>query len=91
MEFQQNSVKPPNSESWDVLQEEESRSALASEPVDFRYKSASLAVQARSKSCNADVLARLREASENDINGASNNLLSQGGNVVPNGGGINFT
>ena len=32
---QENSVKPPNSDSWDVFQEKESRSKLASESDDL--------------------------------------------------------
>jgi hypothetical protein len=58
MELQENSVKPPKIDSWDVFQENELRSAFANEPEELKYKSASLAVQACASARFADVLAR---------------------------------
>lgn len=84
MESQEYSIKPPNSESWDVFQEDESGLALANEPEGVKYKSASLAVQARSSSSNADVLAG--EPAGDDIHGGQISP-SQRPHVIPYWGG----
>jgi hypothetical protein len=85
MEFQEKSVKPPNSESWDVFQEKESRSAFASEPEQFKYKPASAPLQTCSKSRNTEILAR--KAAEDDVDGWEH-VSAQGANVVPYWGSI---
>lgn len=88
MEFQEKAVKPPNSESWDVFQEDESRSALANEPEKFKYKSTSLSLQASSSACNADILAG--ESATDDVH-TWEVVCGQCLHIVPNGSLVKVT
>jgi hypothetical protein len=78
----EDSAKSANSEGWGVLHEHEARSYLANDAGKLSPKAASLAVDSRSCSGNADVLTG--KAARNDINTASPRSSVKGANVVPN-------
>jgi hypothetical protein len=88
MELQENSVNPPNRESCDVFHENESRSALANEADELKYKPASLTLQARSSPRSADVLAWETPGDEIHRGQVS---PSQRPHIIPNGGRVKFS
>jgi hypothetical protein len=76
----ENNIKPPASDCWDVLHEDESRSHLANDPVHLPPETAALSCEARAFSRDRDVLAR--EAPGEDIDSPSPCGPVELGNVI---------
>jgi len=79
----ENSVHPETKQAWDVLQEDEAGSYLASQSFDLRPETRPCTFEASALASETDVLAR--ETSGEDIAGnsvSSKSVGCEGGNVV---------
>lgn len=77
----ENSVKPPKSEDWRVLHEDEARFHLANDPSHLGPQSGPLSVEAVSRAGHGHVLAR--EPTTDDVDAASPVAPVEGPHVVP--------
>jgi hypothetical protein len=76
----ENNIKPPASDRWDVLHEDESRSHFANDPVHLPPEAAALSCEACAFAGDADVLAG--KATGNDIDSPSPCGPVELGNVI---------
>jgi hypothetical protein len=77
-----NSIKPPSSDRWDVLQVDPSRSHLANDSEQLKEEAAALPVKTGSFACDADVLAW--EPACDEVDAASPCVSVERGDVIVN-------